>query len=39
VKDFKKDPARYLKIIDDAAAAIAKGAAPAASDGHAGHAH
>jgi hypothetical protein len=34
VKEFKKDPAKYLKIIDDAAAAKAKGAA---SDGHAGH--
>ena len=39
VKDFKKDPAKYLKMIDDAAAAKAKGAAPAASDGHAGHSH
>jgi hypothetical protein len=37
VKEFKKDPAKYLKIIDDAAAAKAKGAASAASDGHAGH--
>lgn len=39
VKDFKKDPAKYLKMIDDAAAAKAKGEKPAASDGHAGHAH
>lgn len=39
VKEFKKDPAKYLKIIDDAAAAKAKGAASAASDGHAGHSH
>lgn len=39
VKDFKKDPAKYLKMIDDAAAAKAKGEKPTASDGHAGHAH
>lgn len=39
VKDFKKDPAKYLKMIDDAAAAKAKGEKPAASDGHSGHAH
>lgn len=39
VKDFKKDPAKYLKMIDDAAAAKAKGEKTAASDGHAGHAH
>ena len=39
VKDFNKDPEKYLKMIDDAAAAKAKGEKPAASDGHAGHAH
>jgi hypothetical protein len=39
VKDFKKDPAKYLKMIDDAAAAKAKGEKPAATDGHAGHSH
>lgn len=39
VKDFKKDSAKFLKKIDDAAAAKAKGEKPAASDGHAGHAH
>lgn len=39
VKDFKKAPAKYLKMIDDAAAAKAKGVAPAAGDGHAGHSH
>lgn len=39
VKDFKKDPAKYLKKIDDAAAAKAKGEKPAGSDGHAGHSH
>jgi hypothetical protein len=30
IKDFKKDPAKYLKMIDDASAAPAK-------NGHAGH--
>jgi len=39
VKDFKKDSAKFLKKIDDAAAAKAKGEKPTASDGHAGHAH
>jgi len=39
VKDFKKAPAKYLKIIDDAAAAKAKGGKPVAADGHAGHSH
>ncbi len=39
IKKFNKEPAKYLKMIDDAAAAKAKGAAPAASDGHAGHSH
>ncbi len=39
VKDFKKAPAKYLKMIDDAAAAKAKGETPAApaSGGHTGH--
>ena len=36
IKTFKKDPAKYLKQIDDAAAA--KPAAPAV-DAHAGHNH
>jgi hypothetical protein len=31
IKDFKKDPAKYLKMIDDA------GASAPAKDGHAGH--
>lgn len=39
IKKFNKEPAKYLKIIDDAAAAKAKGAAPAATDGHTGHSH
>ena len=34
VRDFKKDPAKYLKKIDEAAAAKAGGA-----DGHSGHNH
>lgn len=38
IKTFKKDPAKYLKQIDDAAAAKAAGKAPAA-DAHAGHNH
>lgn len=38
IKKFKKDPAKYLKVIDDAAAAKASGSAPA-SDPHAGHNH
>lgn len=38
IKTFKKDPAKYLKQIDDAAAAKATGKAPAA-DAHAGHNH
>jgi hypothetical protein len=37
VKDFKKDPAKYLKMIDDAAAAKAKGEKPADHGG--GHKH
>lgn len=39
VKDFKKDPAKYLKMIDDAAAAKAKGEKPAtpAPTGHGTH--
>ena len=39
IDDFNQDPQKYLKMIDDAAAAKAKGEKPAASDGHAGHAH
>lgn len=39
VRDFKSDPAKYLKKIDDAAAAKSKGGAPAVSDGHSGNNH
>jgi hypothetical protein len=39
IKKFNKEPAKYLKMIDDAAAAKAKGAAPAGTDGHTGHSH
>jgi hypothetical protein len=39
IKKFNKEPAKYLKLIDDAAAAKAKGEKPAGSDGHDGHAH
>jgi len=39
IKTLKKEPAKYLKKIDDAAAAKATGTAPAASDGHTGHSH
>ncbi len=38
IKKFKKDPARYLKVIDEAAAAKTSGSAPA-GDPHAGHNH
>lgn len=34
IRDFQKDPAKYLKKIDDAAAAKTEG-----SDGHGGHHH
>jgi len=39
VKDFNKDPQKYLKMIDDAAAAKAKGEKPAepAPSGHGKH--
>ena len=39
VKDFKKDPEKFLKMIDDAAAARAKGEKPAApaAPGHGKH--
>lgn len=39
VKDFNKDPEKYLKMIDDAAAAKAKGEKPAppAASGHGKH--
>ena len=37
IKKFKKDPAKYLKEIDDAAAAKAAGKTPAASSAHADH--
>jgi len=36
IKDFKKDPAKYLKMIDDAAAAKAKGSS---GQGHMEHMH
>jgi hypothetical protein len=38
IKDFKKDPAKYLKKIDDAAAAKAKGEKPV-EDAPAGQVH
>lgn len=38
IKDFKKDPAKYLKMIDDAASQ-ADGSASKTGDGHAGHNH
>jgi hypothetical protein len=39
VKDFKKDPEKFLKMIDEAAAAKAKGEKPAtpATSGHGKH--
>ncbi len=39
IKKFNKEPAKYLKMIDDAAAAKTPGETPAASDGQAGHTH
>jgi hypothetical protein len=45
IKSFKKDPAKYLKMIDEAAAKKAAGGGQAASapqtpaDGHSGHQH
>lgn len=37
IKKFKKDPAKYLKEIDDAAAAKAAGKSPAPAAAHADH--
>lgn len=39
IKKFNKEPAKYLKMIDDAAAAKGTGTVPPASDGHTGHSH
>lgn len=45
LKSFRKDPAKYLKMIDEAAAKKAAGGAPstpapqAPADGHSGHQH
>jgi hypothetical protein len=39
IKDFKKDPAKYLKMIDDAAAAKSSETDTGSGDEHAGHNH
>ncbi|HMP89696.1 MAG TPA: hypothetical protein PJ991_05820 [Kiritimatiellia bacterium] len=39
IKDFKKDPDKYLKIIDDAAAKKAGSAKVETDESHAGHTH